>query len=152
MRKIGNREIYAGVILFSSSLLLLTLVIFSFISDMNTSQSLSTNEFFKRFFGLALTVLGVKGGMQLLMRKTSGWVISLSMLFFFVGVVAYGFIGGFFTGVEIATGLFIALLLSIGIGFLLSGRSRAKFEVGQKNITPVILLTASLALLYIYMQ
>lgn len=152
MRKIGNREIYAGVILFSSSLLLLTLVIFSFISDVSVSGSLSTNEIIKRFFGLLLTVLGVKGGMQLLMRKTSGWVISVSMMCFFAGVMAYGFVAGFFTGVEIATALFIELLLVIGIGFLLSAKSRVKFEVSQKNIAPVVLLTASLALLYIYIQ
>ena len=152
MRKIGNREIYTGVILFSSSLLLLTLVIFSFISDVHVSESLSTNEILKRFFGIVLTVIGAMGGMQLLMRKTRGWVISLSLMCFFAGVMAYGFVAGFFTGVEIATALFIELLLVIGIGFLLSAKSRVKFEVGQKNIAPVVLLTASLALLYIYIQ
>ena len=152
MRKIGNREIYAGVILFSSSLLLLTLVIFSFISDVSMSGSISTNTILKRFFGILLTVLGVKGGMQLLMRKTAGWVISVSLMCFFAGVMGYGFVAGYFSGDEIATAIFIAILMLTGLGFLLSAKSRTKFEVSQKNIAPVVLIAASLALLYIYIQ
>jgi hypothetical protein len=152
MRKIGNREIYAGVLLFSSSLLLITLVIFSFISDISLNTSLSVNDIFKRFFGLLLVILCIKGGIQLLMRKNSGWVISLSLLCFFAGVMIYGFIAGYFTGVEIATASIIEFLLILGIVFLLSARSRQKFEVSQKNMVPVMLLTASLALLYIYIQ
>jgi len=152
MQKIGNREIYAGVVLFSSSLLLLTLVIFSFISELSISGSLHFSQIFKALFGLLLTVLAVKGGMQLLMRKTSGWIISFSLLSFFSGVMAYGFVASFFTGVEIVSALVIEFLLILGIVFLASYNTRQKFSFSQKIITPVLLLTGSLALLYIFIR
>lgn len=152
MQKIGHREIYAGVILLSSSLLLLTLVILSFIGDLSNPGSLSYDQILKRSFGLLLTVLGVKGGMQLLMRKNRGWVISISLLCFFTGIMAYGFIADYFTGVEIITAVIIESMLVLGVVFLLSGRTRQKFSVSKKNIAPVVFLTGSLALLYISMQ
>lgn len=152
MQKISNREIYTGVLLFSVSLLLFTIILFSFINDFAGSNSISFSQVFKRVFGLLLTVLAVRGGFQLLMRKTSGWVLSFSLLCFFAGLMAYGFIANYFAGVEIITALVIECLLILAVVFLLSNKTPQKFSFSQKNITPVLLLTGSLALLYIFIQ
>lgn len=153
MQKIGHREIYAGVILLSSSLLLCTLVILSFISDISLSNSVTSHELLKRFFGLVLTVLGLRGGGLLLMRRTQGWVISVSLLCFFMLVTGYGFIDNYYvTATQVATTTVIDFLLLLGVLFLLSPRSRRKYAVSEKVIPPVLFLTGSIALLYIIIQ
>ena len=153
MQKIGHREIYAGVILLSTSLLLCTLVILSFVSDIMLSNSVTSHELLKRFFGLVLTVLGVRGGGLLLMRKTRGWIISFSLLCFFMLVTGYGFIADYYlTSREIATAAVIDFLLLLSILFLLSPASRRKYEVDEKVVPPILLLTGSIALLYIFIQ
>ena len=153
MRKIGNREIYAGVILLSSSLLLCTLVILSFVSDISLSNSVTSNELLKRLFGLVLTVLGVRGGGLLLMRKTRGWVISVSLLCFFMLVTGYGFIDNYYlTSSEIGTVAVIDFLLLLSVLFLLSPATRRKYDVNERVIPPILFLTGSMALLYIFIQ
>jgi hypothetical protein len=132
--------------------LLLTLCIFSFISDLSGEGSVAFNHIFKRFFVLFLTVLAAKGGMQLLMRKTRGWEISLSLLIFFSGVMAYGFTAGYFSGVETITAIIIQFLLVLGVVLLFSTRTKLKFQISKKNAAPVVLLTATLALLYVFIQ
>lgn len=153
MQKIGHREIYAGVILLSSSLLLCTLVVLSFVSDVSLSNSVTSHELLKRLFGLVLTVLGVKGGGLLLMRKTRGWIISVSLLCFFMLVTGYGFVDNYYvTSREIATAAAIDFLLLLSVLFLLSPATRRKYDVNEKVIPPILFLTGSIALLYIFIQ
>lgn len=152
MQNIGSRVIYAGVILFAFSLLLFTLFLFSFIKEHSVSATLPVNQVLKRIFALLLAVLAVRGGIQLLLRKNAGWIVSFSILCLLSGIIVYGLLTNTFSGEQIISALVIEFLLILAVVFLLSRRTLKKFSFRQKNITPVLLLTGSLTLLYIFIQ
>lgn len=114
---------------------------------------LSKNEMLSHFRSMFTIVFCFSGGILLLKTKTSGWVISQSILLLLTaiasGIYASNMSGLNFSGIILITGI---LMLLLAIIFLTLPQTRRRFMISKRSYLSAIILFTVLAVFYFLLQ
>ncbi|MBC7828106.1 MAG: hypothetical protein H7122_10185 [Chitinophagaceae bacterium] len=158
MRKASAKEIYASCLILLIGIVYLAAQTDALFSIGSTTVKgdmiqLSRNEILSHLRTVLTIILCFSGGILLLKIKTTGWIISQSILLLLLTIASGIFISNITglntSGIVLAAGM---ILLLSAILFLLQKQTRQKFTITKKSYMSVMILFAILAVFYFLLQ